>query len=130
MTEKKQANYSKEQEAAMIERYQECKTEKSRLACVQNLADEFGKTVPSVRSKLVKLGVYIAKVYKTKTGSKPETKETIVSDIAACLGVDADSSIAGLEKATKNCLTLLRKTILIAQEALLIEPSESESESE
>jgi len=125
MTTEKKANYTKEQEAEMVERYTSCESEESRLQCVRELADEFGKTVPSVRSKLVKLGVYIAKVYKSKTGKKPETKEEIVSGIAAALGVDADSSLAGLEKATKNCLTLLRKTILIAQESLLNQDSES-----
>ena len=52
-----------------------------------------------------------------KGGAKPETKEAIVSDIAETLGVDADVTLSGLEKATKNCLLFIRKTLEVAASA-------------
>ena len=106
----KKANYTQAMVDQMHKEYDPSASEAEREAVVESLAEEFGKTTKSVRAKLVREGLYVAKAYKTKKGEKPETKEAIVSEIAALLGVDADSSLAGLEKATKNCLILIRGT--------------------
>ena len=112
----KTVNYSEAQTAEMVRAYTDCETDESRDACVRKFADKFGKTVRSIRAKLVREGVYIAKTYKTKTGDKPETKEAIAQEIATLLGVAADS--LGLEKATKKGLTLVRGSLRAAAAAL------------
>ena len=113
MTEKN-VNYTDAQAAQMVERYEAAQTDEQRAAIVEELAHEFGKTVRSVRAKLVREGVYVKKTYKTKTGDKAETKENIVDDIARALGVASDQ-LGGLEKATKKALNLIRGTMVAAQ---------------
>lgn len=120
MTDKK-VNYTQAQTDEMVERYEACGTgpenEAERLACVEAIAQDFGRNVKSVRQKLVREGVYIAKVYKSKSGEKPESKAAIVADIACALGV-ASESVGSLEKANKAALTLVRGTLAKAKEAL------------
>lgn len=106
----KTVNYTALAVQKLREGYDPAADEETRDAQIVALADELGKTTKSVRAKLVREGLYVKKAYKTKTGDKPETKEAIVNQIADFLGVDADSSLSGLEKATKNCLILLRGT--------------------
>jgi len=67
-------NYTKDQTEYMIERY---RTNPSR-DTVEELADEFSKSVKSVIGKLSREGVYRREVYKTKTGENPVTKVEIV----------------------------------------------------
>lgn len=114
MTEKT-PNYT----AAMVARLHEVYTpeadEETRKAQIRELSEELDRNPASIRAKLVREGIYVKNVYKAKTGEKPATKETIVSDIANILGVDADSQLSGLEKATKNCLLFLRKFAQVAQ---------------
>ena len=117
MTEKKAPNYTQEQTEEMVERYTACETEAERLAEVEAIAEDFGKPVRSVRQKLVREKVYIAKVYKTKTGEKPESKENIVADISRALGVDSDT-VGSLVKANKSALSLIRGTLEIAKQEL------------
>jgi hypothetical protein len=127
MSDKKAPNYTEAQETEMVERYEAAETDDERKGAVESIAEDFGKTVPSVRAKLVRLGVYRKAEYVGKTGAKPETKEAIVTEIATILGVDADSNLSGLEKATKNCLTLLRTTLAVAHQALYNESEENAS---
>jgi len=108
------ANYTPEMVARLHEVYQPEATEAERKEQVSALAEEFGKNAASVRAKLVRESLYVKNEYKAKTGAKVATKETIVSDIARTLGVDADAQLSGLEKATKNCLLFLAKTLRIA----------------
>ena len=112
----KNVNYTKEQEAEMAERYEACETEEARAAEVEAIAADFGKPVRSVRAKLVRLGVYIAKA-KAPAGKRADTKEKIVSDIAGALGVNVET-LNGLEKANKAGLTLIRGTLRAAKAAL------------
>ena len=117
MTDAKKVNYSEAQTAEMLTRYDPDATEAERAEQVEQIAADFGKTVRSVRQKLVREDVYVAKAYKTKTGAKPEAKSEIVSDIAGALGV-AGESVASLEKANKTTLQLIRGTLVHAREAL------------
>ena len=119
MAETKNVNYTEAQTSELVAAYEAAETPEARDAVVESFAEEFGKTVRSIRAKLVREGVYVKKVYKTKTGGKPETKESIVGDIAATLGVDADSKLGGLEKANKGALSLIRASLLIAMENTL-----------
>jgi len=122
MTEKT-PNYTALAVQKLREGYDPKADEETRDAQIVALAEELGKTTKSVRAKLVREGLYVKKAYKTKGGEKPETKEGIVSSIADTLGVDADSTLSGLEKATKNCLLFIRKTLEVAAQN-----AESESE--
>lgn len=103
----KTVNYTEENEARLKEHYDGEADEETRETQIAELADELGKNVKSVRAKLVRMGLYVKKEYKTKTGGKTETKEKIVSDIAECLGVYSDQ-LSQLDKATKKSLTLIR----------------------
>lgn len=120
MTDKKATveNYTAAMVVQLHAGYDPDATEDEREQQMQDLADKLGKSVRSIRAKLVREKLYVKKVYKTKTDTKAETKETIVSEIAQTLGVDADTSLSGLEKATKNCLILLRGTIAAAAAAV------------
>jgi hypothetical protein len=118
-------NYTPEQTAAIVEAYQAASDYDEQQRVVAMWADEFGKTPASVRSKLVREGVYQKKEYKGKTGEKAETKEEIVEDIARTLGVDADSKLGGLEKARKDTLQLIRKVLLIFASDQVNETQES-----
>lgn len=99
-------NYTKDQTEYMIERY---KTNPSRNT-VEELADEFSKSVKSVIGKLSREGVYRREVYKTKAGENPITKVEIVESIAECLGLESES-LAGLEKAPKATLKTIEKVL-------------------
>tara|TARA_R100000482_G_scaffold113525_1_gene56146 strand:- start:771 stop:1079 length:309 start_codon:yes stop_codon:yes gene_type:complete len=99
-------NYTKDQTEYMIEKY---KTNPSR-DTVEELADEFSKSVKSVIGKLSREGVYRREVYKTKTGENPVTKVEIVSNIADALGIETDN-LAGLEKAPKATLKTIERVL-------------------
>jgi len=99
-------NYTKDQTQYMIEKY---KTNPSRNT-VEELADEFSKSVKSVIGKLSREGVYRREVYKTKTGENPVTKVEIVANIADSLGLETDS-LAGLEKAPKSTLKTIERVL-------------------
>ncbi len=126
MTEKT-PNYTPEMVARLHEVYTPDADEKTRDAQIGQLAEEFGKNRKSVIAKLVRESLYVKKEYKTKKGSKPENKETIVASMAELLGVDADTTLSGLEKATKNCLLFLRKTLQIAGEEIAARNTENDS---
>ena len=99
-------NYTKDQTEYMIEKY---KTNPSR-DTVEELADEFSKSVKAVIGKLSREGVYRREVYKTKTGENPVTKVEIVSNIADALGIEIDN-LAGLEKAPKATLKTIERVL-------------------
>ena len=99
-------NYTKDQTEYMIEKY---KTNPSR-DTVEELANEFSKSVKSVIGKLSREGVYRREVYKTKTGENPVTKVEIVSNIADALGIEIDN-LAGLEKAPKATLKTIERVL-------------------
>ena len=116
MAEKK-VNYTDEMTAELVKAYEAAEDEAGRESVIVEKAEEFGKTVRSIRAKLSREGVYVAKTYKSKTGDTPERKASIVQDIASALGVDSDV-VGSLEKATKPTLNLLRGTLQKAREAL------------
>jgi hypothetical protein len=110
---KKAPNYTNEQTAEIVEAYEQGENDEERAEILENLSAKTGRAVKSIRAKLVREGVYIAKTYKPKTGGKTETKEKIVETFAAILGVTTDQ-LGGLEKATKPALELIRSAFLDA----------------
>ena len=99
-------NYTQEQVDLMIEAY---KSNPSR-ETVENLAEDLDKSVKSIIGKLGREGVYKKTIYKTKTGEDPETKKEIVQELAERLDINYEA-VAGLEKAPKTALKILRSAI-------------------
>jgi hypothetical protein len=109
MTTEKTVNdvYEDEQVVAeMVALYTEAETDEERAEVVRNLADKYNKTVPSVRAKLVREGVYKAKERKTKTGEPVISKEHLVQEIEKAMGLEV-GDLESLEKATKRVLKLV-----------------------
>ena len=88
-------NYTAEMTAAIVEQYQQG-------ADVTAIADSIGKSVRSVRSKLVREGVYVAKPKPAAKRDNGTTKKELLKDLAAT-GFD----VAGFEGATKEAIVRL-----------------------
>ena len=99
-------NYSDEQVKHMVEQYSTKPTRET----VENLAEELGKSVKSVIGKLSREGVYKKTEYTTKTGEKPITKLELVQDLETLLELE-NNALAGLEKAPKTVLKILKDSI-------------------
>jgi hypothetical protein len=82
---------------SMIEMYNEVGNDG-----LDDIAETLGKTVRSVRSKLVREGVYVASPKKTAAKQDGPSKKEILRDIEA-EGFD----VSGFEGATKAALTRL-----------------------
>lgn len=70
------------------------------------LSSQLGKSRRSIIGKLSRLGVYEKKVYLTKRGDVPVTKQELVHKLAIAWEIDLDS-LEGLDKAPKAALQLL-----------------------
>ena len=97
MAAEKKVNYTESQTAAMIADYQAGKA-------VETIAEAMGKAVRSVRSKLVREGVYIAaeKTPKAKREEGP-TKKELMRELEAI----APFSVEGFTNATKEAIQVL-----------------------
>jgi len=93
----KTANYTAEMVESMIEMYSELGNDG-----LEQIADSLGKSVRSVRSKLVREGAYVASPKKAATKQDGPSKKEILRDIEAT-GFD----VSGFEGATKTALTRL-----------------------
>lgn len=95
-------NYTQEMIDRMKEVYDPKASDEDRDAQVAELAAELDRKEASVRAKLVREGVYVAKTKPSKNGGV--RKADLVQSIADALEVDVDV-IGSLEKATKVALT-------------------------
>ena len=93
----KAANYTAEMVDSMIEMYNEVGNDG-----LDDIADTLGKTVRSVRSKLVREGVYVAQPKKVTRKVEGPSKKEILRDLEGT-GFD----VKGFEGATKEALTRL-----------------------
>ena len=93
----KTANYTAEMVDQMIEMYGELGNDG-----LDEIADTLGKSVRSIRSKLVREGAYVASPKKTAAKLDGPSKKEILRDIEAS-GFD----VSGFEGATKAALTRL-----------------------
>lgn len=98
MATEKRVNYTEELTAAIVQRYQDGET-------VEAIAESIGKAVRSVRSKLVREGVYVAaeKPMKAKREEGPTKKELLrdLESLAPHLPID------GFVNATKEAISAL-----------------------
>ncbi len=102
----KTVNYSPEMTKEMVTMYTAAETDETRAEVVNTLAEQFGKSVASIRSKLTREKVYISAVYKTKNGGSVVSKNSMVDTIANLCGVTPEN-FNSLEKANKKVLTSL-----------------------
>ena len=95
MAEASKVNYSPELTGQIVSAYQAG-------TAVEEIAETIGKSVRSVRSKLVREGVYVAKEKVATRKVEGPTKKELLIDIDAT-GFDTK----GFEGATKEALTRL-----------------------
>ena len=95
MADAKKVNYTPEVTAEIVSAYQAG-------VVVEEIAESIGKSVRSVRSKLVREGVYVAKEKPATRKVEGPTKKELLIDIDAT-GFDTK----GFEGATKEALTRL-----------------------
>jgi len=100
MAESKNANYTKEVTEKLLDLYSDLGTEN-----LDKIAEIIEKPIKSVRSKLVRLGVYIPLCKQDSKASSPSKKQLLRNLEAE--GFNAD----GFEGATKDALSRLLKTI-------------------
>lgn len=113
MAERKTQNYTDEQVDRMLEVYDPEANDEQREEQVQQLATEFDKSVRSVRAKLAREGVYVAKS-RGNGNKRRTTKGEQVETIAHAIGVEKDQ-LATLEKANKVELARLMAGITDVQ---------------
>jgi hypothetical protein len=99
-------NYTQDQVEFIVNQYRL----KPDRETVNMLAEDLDKSVKSIIGKLSREGVYKKTVYKTKTGEDPVTKKEIVQELAELLVIEYEA-VAGLEKAPKSALKILREAI-------------------
>ncbi len=95
MADVSKVNYSPELTGQIVSAYQAG-------TAVEEIAETIGKSVRSVRSKLVREGVYVAKEKVATRKVEGPTKKEILRDLDAT-GFD----VKGFEGATKDALTRL-----------------------
>ena len=90
-----QVNYTAEMTAAIVDQYQAG-------VSVDEIAGDIGKSVRSVRSKLVREGVYVAKAKPAAKRDNGPTKKELLIELEAT-GFDVN----GFEGATKDAILRL-----------------------
>lgn len=93
----KTVNYTPEMTAKAIDLYQEG-------VAIDEIAEAIGKTVRSVRSKLVREGVYVAAPKATARKSDEPTKKELLRDLEDALPSDFPNGMMG---ATKEAIVAL-----------------------
>ena len=102
----KTANYTPEMTAELVDGYVEiaAESEEVRNAYVAEMAAKFSKSVRSIRAKLSRENVYVAKTPVSKvTGDKPAKKEDLAVELATVTGLPLVSA----EKLNKTDLVAL-----------------------
>ena len=112
----KTVNYTPEMTNELVEGYIAVAGEPEALrnAYVQNMAAKYGKSVRSIRAKLSRENVYIAKKPTAKDGSPIVRKDALVAELATQVGLPVDSAINMTKVDLKNviaCIESLREAI-------------------
>lgn len=92
-----QQNYTEEQTEQLLELYHKLGTDK-----IEDIADQLGKPVRSVRSKLVREGVYVPPQKLPDRKNGPSKKE-MLNTLQELVGFDT----TGFSGSTKEALTTL-----------------------
>lgn len=108
----KKVNYTPAQEKEMDETYPTSKdsTDEDRADAIKALASKFGKTEPSIRSKLSNMGIYIVpKTVSKVSGAVVVRKPELVAQLAEKLGLEGEDikKVDSGIKATKGFLELV-----------------------
>ncbi len=98
----KAVNYTPELTAQIIDQYQGG-------VSVEDIATSIEKSVRSVRSKLVKEGVYIAAPKKTARKNNEPTKKELLNDLEAVYPFDVNGLTGATKDAIKDLLTHFSK---------------------
>jgi len=93
-------NYTAELTQRIVAEYQEG-------VAVESIAEAIGKSVRSVRSKLVREGVYSAPAKTPKVKQEGPTKKELLRELEATTGFSAE----GLEGATKAAITRIMQAL-------------------
>ena len=115
MAKEANVNYTAEMTAAIVDRYNAGET-------VETIAESIGKAVRSVRSKLVREGVYVApeKGVKAKREEGPTKKELLIT----LAEVWPDAPVDGLVNATKEAISALISHLEMVDETPAEDPTE------
>lgn len=106
MAKTKTPNFTNEQTQELVTAYTTTDNYDDGMAVIKEFAEKWDKTIPSIRQKLVREGVYRKKEYTTKQGGKPESKADLVARIAGAIGMAAEQADS-LEKTNKAVLKAL-----------------------
>jgi len=90
-----QVNYTPEMTAAIVDQYQNG-------VSVDEIATDIGKSVRSVRSKLVREGVYVAKAKPAAKRENGPTKKELLIELE-----NTGFDVSGFEGATKDAIQRL-----------------------
>ena len=115
----KTINYTPEMTVALVKAYKAAPT----VETVETFANRFAKSVKSIVAKLSKEGVYVAKTYATKAGTKPVAKEDMATFLGERLNMD-EASASSLAKANKKALETIVGFVKAADE--LVKGTDSE----
>ena len=105
----KQVNFTADQTATLVAKYQAADTDAARATVMNKQADKLGKTIAQIRGKLVAEKVYVAKNRATATGAKVTTKAAYAQAIAIMVGV---KELPSLENAKVNDLRALQGALV------------------
>ena len=104
--------YTDKQVEVMIEAYGQGNTDSERKVIMENLATTLGKTVGSIRSKLVAVGHYIKLSGKSASGATVQRKSEFVEAIRITLGAGSHE-LKSLENVTKVDLEVIMKQLKV-----------------
>ena len=104
--------YTDQQVETMIEAYGQGNTDQERKEIMEKLANAMGKTVASVRAKLVATGHYIKQTSKSSTSANTMKKDAYVNAIRIALGA-GDHELKSLGNATKADLEVIMNQLRI-----------------
>lgn len=101
---------NKELVAQLVSDYKDATNDEERIVVVEQWADKLGKSLASVRQKLVREGVYKAKERTSKDGAEVISKGKLVDKINDAMALNlTESEATSLEKATKQTLKKILK---------------------
>ena len=106
----KAPNYTQAETDMMVSKYigVASESESVRDAMVQEIADELKKNVRSVRAKLSRENVYVAKIPKSKDGSTVVRKEQLVRILSDQVGFNLESAISMTKNDLKRTIICIR----------------------
>jgi len=113
----KMANYTEAEVSKMIEAYNMANNDVERKDTVEKLAGAMGRTVASVRAKLVAAGVYVKQTTKGGAKAQSPAKKVFADGIRTMLGTTHPlKSLDNMTKADLEILTDVIKGVAFRQE--------------